>query len=107
MSTAAASLSALNRRVHARSAYPGVLHLQSMSDAGWFPVYGQDISAGGFAFYSEISMARGERVNVSLAELPTITITATVRHVKAERFGFNVGIEFDEVLPAEIARLLL
>lgn len=95
-----------NRRIHERSTYSGVLHLQCAGDSTWFPVHGVDVSAGGFAFASDYEMRRGERLSVCVPEFETITISAVVRHVKPAYGGFLVGIEFDEVLPAQLERCL-
>jgi hypothetical protein len=108
MMTRAASSSASDRRIHKRSDYAGVLHLQCAGESTWFAVHGVDVSAGGFAFASDYEMRRGERLSVSVAEFETITISAVVRHVKPAPAlgGFLVGIEFDEPLPPQLERCL-
>ena len=95
------------RRVHTRTPYKGVLHLQCAGDTTWFAVYGIDVSAGGFAFVSDYPMQRGERMNVAVPELDSYPVSAVVRHVKnAPGGGFFVGIEFDEALPPQLERCL-
>ncbi len=93
---------ASNRRVFTRTSYEGILQLQC-SGGTWFDVYGQDVSQGGFAFYSDYEMTRGEALYVSIPELPALPVPATVRHVKKLDTGFLVGVEFDEPLPLELA----
>jgi hypothetical protein len=95
------------RRVHERSAYQGVLLLQGQGETTWFPVHGQDVSVGGFAFFSDYEMRRGEQVNVTIEELGSLSVAATVRHVKPEGVGYVVGVQFDELLPPEFVALLL
>ena len=95
-----------NRRIHERSDYAGVLHLQCAGDATWFDVHGLDVSAGGFAFACAYEMRRGERLSVAVPEFEAFTIAAVVRHVKPMYGGFLVGIEFDEVLPPQLERCL-
>ena len=104
MMTRAASVH--NRRIHERSEYAGVLHLQCAGDSTWFAVHGVDVSAGGFAFASDVEMKRGERLSVAVPEFEAITIGAVVRHVKPAFGGFLVGIEFDEPLPPQLERCL-
>ena len=94
------------RRHHTRSTYHGVLQLQSLDNGTWFAVYGVDASAGGFAFVSDFGLRRGERLNVSVPELPALTVPAVVRHVTARADCYFVGIEFDEPLPGELERCL-
>ena len=95
-----------NRRAHARSDYAGVLHLQCAGDSTWFDVHGIDVSAGGFAFASDVELKRGERLFVSVPELETITSGATVRHITPAYGGFLVGVQFDEALPPALERVL-
>jgi hypothetical protein len=95
-----------NRRVHERTAYQGVLLLQGKGETTWFPVHGQDVSVGGFAFFSDYAMRRGEQVNVTIEELGALSVAATVRHVKPQHGGFIVGVEFDELLPPEFVQRL-
>ena len=104
MLTRAASLA--DRRSHPRNDYAGVLHLQCAGDATWFAVQGVDVSAGGFAFASDIEMRRGERLSVAVPELESFVVAAVVRHVKPAFGGFLVGIEFDEPLPPPLERCL-
>ena len=94
------------RRVHERSDYAGVLHLQCIGDSTLFAVHGIDVSAGGFAFACDYEMKRGERLSVAVPEIEAVTIPAVVRHVKPLHGGFLVGIEFDEPLPQELERCL-
>jgi PilZ domain len=94
------------RRVHPRSEYRGVLHLQCLGETTWFGVHGIDVSAGGFAFMSDYEMKRGEQVAVAVEEVPGQVIWATVRWARPQPGGFLVGIEFDESLPPEVERVL-
>ena len=95
-----------DRRLHRRSDYAGVLHLQCAGDATWFAVHGVDLSAGGIALFSQVEMQRGERLSVLLPELEAVTVGAVVRHAKPARGGFLVGIELDELLPPQLERCL-
>jgi hypothetical protein len=95
-----------NRRAHSRSSYAGTLHLQCAGETTWFAVQAIDVSAGGFAFSSQVDMQRGERLVVAVPDLEAYTVSAVVRHVKAEHGVFIVGIEFDEPLPPQLERCL-
>ncbi|MCU1281551.1 MAG: hypothetical protein JWM53_5097 [bacterium] len=95
-----------DRRIHQRSDYAGVLHLQCAGDSTWFAVHGVDVSAGGFAFVSDVEMRRGEQLSVTVPEFESFVVAAVVRHVKPAFGGFLVGIEFDEPLPAPFERCL-
>lgn len=97
-----------DRRVHPRNDYGGTLQVQLASGGGtWFPVHGNDVSAGGFSFYSEVPLERGERLDVAVPEIDVVTFAATVRHVRAAAPGaWFVGVEFDEPLPESVARCL-
>lgn len=100
------------RRVHTRNDYGGTLQLQCVGDATWFAVYGRDVSAGGFSFFTDVPLARGERINVSTPEIEMITFPATVRHIRpvpeSEAGGESwlVGVEFDEPLPDPVVQCL-
>ena len=104
---AQAHASPAERRVHVRKSYEGMLYLQYAGATTWFAVHAQDVSAGGFAFFSEDDMRRGEAVSVAVADVPGVTVSATVRHVKASGYGFLVGVEFDEPMPGALAAVLL
>ena len=95
-----------DRRAHTRAPYNGTLHLQCAGDSTWFAVQAIDVSAGGFAFVSEVEMKRGERLVVAVPNLEAYTVQAVVRHVKTEHGACFVGIEFDEPLPAQLERCL-
>ena len=97
---------ASDRRIHARTPYAGTLNLQCTGESTWFAVHGLDVSAGGFAFFSDCEMRRGERLSVVVPELEAYTVGAVIRHVKPAHGGFFVGIEFDEPLPAQLERCL-
>ena len=94
------------RRHHSRNAYHGVLQLQSLDSGTWFAVCGVDMSAAGFAFVSDFNLRRGERLNISVPELPSLTVAAVVRHVTARPGCYFVGIQFDEPLPLDLERCL-
>jgi len=95
-----------DRRVHSRAPYSGTLHLQCAGDGTWFDVQALDVSAGGFSFASTSELRRGERITVAVPDLEAYTVSAVVRHCKPSRFGFIVGIEFDEPLPPQLERCL-
>jgi hypothetical protein len=97
----------LDRRIHTRTEYAGSLHLQCAGESTWFAVHGLDVSAGGFAFISDVEMRRGEQLSVAVPELEAYTVSAVVRHVKPAHRGFFVGIEFDEPLPPELEHCLV
>jgi len=94
------------RRVHERTPYHGSLHLQFAGDSTWCVVQAIDVSAGGFAFLSDVDIRRGERLAVAVPDLEAYTVTAVVRHSKPAHGGWFVGIEFDETLPAQLERCL-
>ncbi|HEX6838428.1 MAG TPA: PilZ domain-containing protein [Polyangia bacterium] len=95
-----------DRRVHVRAPYSGTLHLQCAGEPTWFAVQALDVSAGGFAFVSDVVMLRGERLVVAVPALEAYSVSAVVRHVKTARHSFVVGIEFDETLPAQLEACL-
>jgi hypothetical protein len=105
--TVRASLAAAERRVHQRNDYSGTLFVQCAGEQTWFAVHGRDVSAGGFSFFCEWEMRRGEIVTVSAPDIDHATFVAVVRHVKPGRHGFLVGVQFDDVLPEPIERCLL
>jgi hypothetical protein len=102
-----AAVKPAERRIHERNTYNGVLLLQGQGESTWFPVQGQDVSVGGFAFFSDYQLQRGEQLQVAIAELGALSVAATVRHVKAQHAGYIVGVEFDELLPDEFVNLLI
>lgn len=93
------------RRVHARSDYGSTLQLQCAGDATWFAVYARDVSAGGFSFFSDVPLERGERIAVATPEVAVSTFAGTVRHVRrvpGAGESWLVGVELDEPLPADV-----
>jgi hypothetical protein len=102
----AAALAPSERRIHERNDYSGTLQLQCAGETTWFAVHGRDVSAGGFCFYSDYEMRRGEQLSVWAAEVDHAIFPAEVRYVKPEGRGFIVGVQFDELLPESIERCL-
>jgi hypothetical protein len=101
-----ASLAPSERRIHERSEFSGTLSLQCAGENTWFTVCGRDVSAGGFSFFSDWEMQRGEAVIVCAPDLDHATFPAVVRHVKREKHGWIVGVEFDDAMPEPIERCL-
>ena len=101
-----AAIAPSERRAHERNDYAGTLQLQCTGETTWFAVHGRDVSAGGFCFYSDYEMHRGERLNVWAPEIDHAIFPAEVRYVKAEGRGFVVGVQFDDTLPESIERCL-
>lgn len=98
--------SSRDRRVHTRSPYHGMLQLQCAGDSTWVAVQALDVSAGGFAFMSDVEMRRGERLVVAVPDLDAYTVQAVVRHVQPQHRAYFVGIEFDEPLPPQLEHCL-
>ena len=92
--------------MHTRSDYGGTLQLQCAGEATWFAVYGRDVSAGGFSFFTDVPLTRGERITVATPELELVTFAATVRHVREVPEGFLVGVEFDEPLSESVVQCM-
>jgi PilZ domain-containing protein len=95
------------RRQHQRREYIGTLWLQCAGEPTWFEVCGQDVSAGGFAFVSAVKLSVGERLAVSVPEVPYETLAATVRRIVSSDIGWLVGVEFDESLPYAVEQSLV
>jgi hypothetical protein len=102
---ARASVAAAERRVHERNDFSGTLLLQWARQNTWITVHGRDVSAGGFSFFSEWEMGRGDAVIVSVPDVAH-AFPAVVRHVKREKHGWVIGVEFDDSMPDPIERCL-
>lgn len=96
-----------DRRQHERRPYGNTLWLQCAGETTWFEVHGRDVSAGGFAFVSAVSMSVGETVLVSLPEMSSEMLGATVRRASRIAEGWLVGIEFDVPLDHAVERALI
>jgi hypothetical protein len=81
------------RRRHVRYPFERHLEVRGPDPASWMVVRANDISQGGFSFFSDSPLLIGDHITLGLRADEEFLVEATVRNVRREGEFYVVGAE--------------